>query len=321
MPLKDKESAREARIPLLPFDPLTTGPLDLLGAGLGRAREFCSENSRALIGAVTLIIIAQMGIWAEYRFWFLQPPALPNWMLVAIAGLTVMALPAPLFGVLLAKGLYKPNIVRVSAQNPQNGDQRIKYLSRELFEQMDVVTQTGDRGGSDLLSTVSINGFKTYEVDHIDRENGILVASSMAGRSNSDIRKDRKNIRHIKTEQQKKIDEATELKILYPDHVRDAAMTIANRAIRSIMDVSLPGGASLHDELQESIENIDVVDDLDDQYDLGDDLGDDDEESDDGDDAGVGDGMQAAALGDSELVGIFGRTGDGESEGGAPADD
>jgi hypothetical protein len=261
--LKDKESARDAEIPLLPFDPRTTGPLDLLRSGLGRVREFCSENSRELLAAGTIILVAQMAIYAHYDVWFLSLPQLPNWILVGIAGIVVMFLPALLFGVLLAKGLYKPNIVRVSVQNPQTGDQRIKYLSRELFDQMDVVTPNGKRGGHDLLSTVSLNGFKAYEVDHIDRENGYLVASAMAGRSNSDIRRDRKEIRHIKTEQQKEIDEAAELKMLYPDHVRSTAMKLANRAVRSLMDVTVPDGASLHDELQEEIESIDVVDDLD----------------------------------------------------------
>jgi hypothetical protein len=309
--LKDKESATDAQIPLLPFDPRTTGPLDLLRSGVGRVRGFCSANSRELLAAGTIILVAQMAIYAHYGHWFLSLPQLPNWLLVGIAGIVVMLIPGPLFGVLLAKGLYKPNVVRVSVQNPQTGDQRIKYMSRELFDSMDVVTPNGKRGGSDLLSTVSLNGFKAYEVDHLDRENGLLVASSMAGRSNSDIRRDRKEIRNIKTEQQQKIDEATELKILYPDHVRSAAMKIANRAIRSIMDVSLPDGASLHDELQESIENIDVIEDLDD---------DDETES---DEQAERDAQSEAELevDPESLVGIFGRAAAGTGDGTVSADD
>lgn len=308
---KDKENAEDAQIPLLPFDPRTTGPFDLLKAGFGRLAGFCSENSRELLAAGTLIIIAQMVIYAKYSVWFLQPPRLPNWMLVGIAGVIVMFLPALLFGILLAKGLYKPNIVRLSVQDPQTGDQRIKYLSRELFDGMDVVTPNGKRGGHDLLSRVSINGWNCYEVDSIDRENDLLVASSMAGRSNSDIRRDRKEIRHIKREQQKKIDEAAELKMLYPDHVRSAAMTLANRAIRSIMDVSLPDGASLHDELQEEIEEIDVVEDLD------------DDEEDESDEQGESDGESGREL-DLEQIGIFGRAAaeqNGNGDGTVSADD
>jgi len=309
-------SDRDTTIPGLPFDPRVVGPLDLAVAAGSSARAWIGEYSRELLAAGTAVLVAQIVVYAWKDVVFLGLPTLPNWLLVGLGGLLFVGLYAPLAGVFLAKGLYRPDTVMISEQSGITGDQRIEHVATDVFENLTVMNQNGEKRDREYLQEVFINGRKAYEVDTLDLDEGVVVASSMAGRTNREIRADRKAIIKIKTDLEARADEAEELIINFRDLVRQQAKSVTNRILRTAQGVEVPDGENLHDELNESLRDVDPLDDL------HSDTVNRDRDDDDRDDEASLDPDEGTVS--EDLIGIFGRAAQEASEngqGGAPADD
>jgi hypothetical protein len=132
----------------------------------------------------------------------------------------------------------------------------------EIYSSDPAATEDPDLVGRDYLVRVAINGSSAYELERLDEEDGIAVASSMAGRSNSDIRRDRHEIGSIKTELVREADKAIEFLVRAPNILRHQGEEIGNELIRVYSDVVNPGGGDLHDRLREARERSDPSDDL-----------------------------------------------------------
>jgi len=155
------------------------------------------------------------------------------------------------------------------------------HVSRDTWAEMKVVNHDGREKGRDFLQTVTVNGHMAYEVDDYWREGNIAVASSMAGRTDRELRQDRHDIARAKGELEAENDRMWDALVSHNDHVRDHASTVGNHLIRTVEGVRLPDGDSLFDDLQQSLEDgPDLMDKLDmDEHDpdvASDDDGDDD---------------------------------------------
>jgi hypothetical protein len=252
---------------LLPFNPHTTGPVDLLRAGIGSVIGFVRRRERELIASVLVLVIAQAVIYIRTG-WVVSLPRIPSWILIGI-GVFVFLLPfAAPTGWVLEKWFGSSDSIAVSVQDPLSGDQRIRYITPAMFEELDIYssdpreTADPDVVGRDYLVRVAINGATAYELERLDEEEGVAVASSMAGRSNSDIRRDRHEIGAIKTELVREADKAIEFLVRAPNILRHQGEEIGNELIRVYSDVVNPGGGELHDRLREARERSDPSDDL-----------------------------------------------------------
>lgn len=304
-----------SKLPTPPFDPRRVGPVDLAVEASRRLHSWANEHSKYLIAAVVAVILGQIVVYAQWGFWFLRFPTLPNWMLVGI-GVIVFAAPgASLSGVLLGKGIHTENTIMLSEQNAVSGDQRIRHVAPERFTNAYIINQNGEQRDRDYLQKVMINGVEAYEVDSYDAEGNRIVASSMAGRTNREIRADRRSIPKIKTSMEREVDEAVEFKINFRDIVRERASTVANWIIRTAQDSTIPKGGDMYDEMEESLRDVDPYGDLHSPGDAAPDL----ESEKDADDQGA---APSASLDEDgqEFMDIFTRAAQQE-RGGAQADD
>lgn len=250
------------QIPGVPFDPRRTGPLDLLAAKYRSLSAWAAKRDRELLAAGVLLVVVQAIVYATHGVVFLDPPTLPNWFLVMI-GVTIFWAPiASLVGVLLGKGLYDDSTVMVVEQSAVTGDQRIRHLAPEVFDAAEIRNQNGEVRERDYLQKVRVNGREAYEVDCYDEDGNRIVASSMAGRTNRDVRADRHAIANIKTEMEREVDEAIEMKVNFRDIVRQRAATVANWVIRTAQGATIPDGEDLYDEMQSSLDEVDPYGDL-----------------------------------------------------------
>lgn len=236
--------------PSLGFDPRKVGPADLARAKYQEFAEFVDENSTTLlvVGAILLVAAWHFGV---------SVPQLPNWMLVGIFAAIVaipFAMPA---GWSLARSLYTKEFVLISEQNPVNGDQNITHVPPEVFENMAVFSQNGERKDRDYLKEVYINGKKSYEVDAYDPENNVAVASWTAGITNSEIRQHQKAIHRAKTKQEERVDRADEVVANNPFILRDMGSAMLMQMVRVSADVEVPDGQKLTEQIEDALEGRD----------------------------------------------------------------
>lgn len=303
------------KLPSPPFDPRRVGPVDLVVDTSRRLHSWADENSNYLIAGAVVTIVTQAFVYAKYDVWFLGLPTLPNWFLVML-GVAIFAAPiASVVGVLLGKGLYRDDTIMLSEQNAVSGDQRIRHVSPERFEAAYIINQNAEKRDRGYLQKVMINGREAYEVDAYDAENNRIIASSMAGRTNREIRADRTAIPKIKTDMEREVDEAVEFKINFRDIVRERAATVANWIIKTSQGATIPEGEEMFDEMQESLKEVDPYGDLHSPGDAAPDMASDDDQE---------GGATAASLDEDgqevmEMMSIFDRAKNGA--GGAEADD
>lgn len=237
------------------FDPRETGPLDLLRSWRFRLGRFADDNStECIIGFVLLVL----GVW----YFDVGFPTLPNWMLVGIAATAFAAAPSLWLGWRLAKELYEPDNVLLSVQNPANGDQDLVWLAPERFDALEVLNHNDKKRDRGFLHEVLVNGRRAYEVDRYDREENVAVASWQAGVSNSAIRRDRSEIKRIKTSLEQEADKALELLANHPDILRQQAREVSNRLVKVAEGVEVPQGGNLHERLSDLLEEADPSEDL-----------------------------------------------------------
>lgn len=298
----------------LPFDYRRVGPVDLVVEASRRSHAWANAHSVHLIVAAVVLAVVQAVVYAKWGAWFLTLPTLPNWFLVGIGVLIFAAPLASLSGVLIGRALYRDDTVMLSEQNAVSGDQRIRHVSPERFESALVVNQNGEKRDTDYLQRVRINGTEAYEVDAYDADGNRVIASSMAGRTNRQIRADRTAIPKIKTDMEREVDEAVEFKINFRDIVRERAATVANWIIKTSQGSTIPKGDEMFDEMQESLQEVDPYGDIHSPGDAAADMESDDDGDDDETDAAT---LDADA---QEVLSIFDRAKNGDS-GGARADD
>lgn len=304
----------------LPFNPRTTGPFDLLILSIASIVGWIRDYSRALLAAGTVILVAQIGVYAWKGVVFLGIPTIPNWMLIGIGVLILFAPASIVIGVLLGRWLYSANTQLISVMSAQSGEQRLKHISQDLLDELTILNQNGDEKDLSYLVRTRIEGRTALEVDSFDEDAGVLVASSMAGRSNQDIRRDRLSIRKIKTDMEQEVDEATEMKANYRDHVREQGAALGNWIVRTAQGATIPNGVELHDEMRSALEDIEPLAELD-ETPAGADVDDDLDRGDRDDDGDGEDETESASL-DPEAMGILERAREmGNGNGGASADD
>ncbi|WP_336331134.1 hypothetical protein [Haloarcula sp. CGMCC 1.2071] len=245
----------DASIPLVPIDPREVGPVTFIRLRYRALRSVVLDNAPwAIVSTVALVAL----LW----HFEVSVPEVPDWVLVGAISMTVASGPAALLGWRLGAGLWSPETVLISVQNPESGNQRLMQIEPDRFNEMTVINNNGKRRGSDFLKAVRINGSRAYEVDSYDADRNIAVASWQAGVTNSEIRRDRAEIRNIKTSLEEEADKALELLANHPNILRKQAREVSNRLIRVAEGVEVPEGGQLHERLSDMLDESDPSDQL-----------------------------------------------------------
>lgn len=231
------------------FDPTETGPLDLAAMASDRVRTFVDENSRVLVLATALVVVASWHYDVPLRV-----PTIPTWALVMLATAVAASPVAWWAGVRLVRWLYDPDHVYISEVNAASGDQRLLRISPDRFDELTVYNHNEERRERDFLHEVRINGKRAYEVDSYDREQNVAIASWQAGVTNVEIRQDRSRIKSIKTVLEREADKALELIVNHSDHVRAVAREVSMDLIRVAEEGELPDSDALHERLSERLD-------------------------------------------------------------------
>ena len=300
---EEVESSDDVDEGILGFDPKRVGPADLLRGALGSLRSGVSDNLPVVLG--TLVATAALALYFDVSL-----PRPPNWVVVVVLASVLAAPSAWVVGKRLARALYQPDDVLLSMQDPTSGDQRLIRVAPDRFSDMRVVSNNDRERDRSFLHEVRINGRRAYEVDEYDTERNVAVASWQAGTSNSQIRRDRAEIKRIKTSLEREADKALELLANHPNILREQAREVSNRLIKVAEGVEVPSGGELHSRLGDKLDEADPSEDLLDGDPDGDLL-----DLDDGDDLADVDVDGAPTNGDGPLVGIYQRAKNGESEG------
>lgn len=232
-----------------------TGPTDVLRGAYHRLDGFVQKNGIYLAGMAVVLVVAT---------WHFQPtwPGLPNWTKVALAAILPAAPIGAYVGIRLAAALDTPDTELLSVQNPVTGDQELVHVAPDRFESMTVLNHNGQERDRTYLHKVVINGRRAYEVDDYDREENTAIASWQAGVANTAIRKDRAEIKRIKTSLEREADKSLELLANHPHILREQARTVSMRLIRVAEGVEVPEGGELHEELSTLLDESDPSEDL-----------------------------------------------------------
>jgi len=242
----------------LPFDPREHGPHDVARNWHDRGRWFVRERTPWAV----LSGIAVVALIAGLAYMGVSIPEVPNWMLVGLGAMIVAAPVAGFVGVRLAAFLYQPDGVLISELNAQTGDQRLIHVQPDRFDNMTVLSQTEKERDRDYLERVRINGRTAYEVDRYHEEANVAIASSMAGRTNYEVRRDRSTLDQVKTDLEEEADAALEWLANYTSHVRELGRDVSMTLIAASEDVELPEGNSLHESLSSRLDDADPLDQL-----------------------------------------------------------
>jgi hypothetical protein len=237
------------------FDWRETGPFELARNLLDDARAFGRENAPYVIAAAVVIVVAS---W----HYDISLPEVPTWAKVSLLGF-ILAVPiGTVTGVKLARALHSPDTKLLSVQNPVTGDQELVHIAPDRFEDMTVMNHNGDERDRTFLHEVVINGRRAYEVDSYEREENLAVASWQAGVPNTAIRKDRAQIKNIKTDLEKQADKSLELLANHPEIIRKQGALVANRLVEVAERVESPGADGLHEELGDVLDAADPSEEL-----------------------------------------------------------
>jgi hypothetical protein len=242
-------------LPLVPVDPRETGPIDVVASIRSSIGSFVSDNAPWVIVSITSIAL---GVW----YLDVAIPSLPSWVVVGLGASAFAAPFAALTGFKLARALYSRETVLLSIQSAESGDQKLLHIAPERFADIEVRTHNDVERERSYLHEVTINGRRAYEVDRYDPEDNLAVASWQAGVSNSEIRRDRKQIERIKTDLEEEADKAMELLANHPDILREQTREVADEIIRVAEGVEVPSGEGLHETLSETLAQNDPSEDL-----------------------------------------------------------
>jgi hypothetical protein len=242
-------------IPLVPVDPRESGPIDVVASIRSSIGVFVAQNAPYVILSITSIAL---GLW----YLEVSIPSLPDWLLVGLGASAFAAPFAALTGFKLARALYSRETVLLSIQSAESGDQRLLHIAPERFAEVTVETHNGIERERSFLHEVTINGRRGYEVDKYDEETNTATASWQAGVSNSAIRRDRTEIKRIKTDLEQEADKAMELLANHPDIIREQTRQVADEIIRVAEGVEVPSGDGLHETLSETLSDNDPSEDL-----------------------------------------------------------
>lgn len=242
-------------IPLVPFDPTEIGPIDLAKAKSRDLWAFLDEHAIVVIPSATLLLVAAL-------YFGVSIPEIPNWGWVAIVVCVIFAPYAWFLGKGVASGLYNRDVELLSIVNPASGDQRLILVHPDRFEEIEVINHQNERRGADFLKRIRVNGTLAYEVDDYSEEKNIAVASWQAGETNASIRRQKVQIRRIKTSLEEEADKALELIANHPHILRQHATEVANRLVKVAEGIEVPEGGKLHESLSETIEEHDPSEEL-----------------------------------------------------------
>lgn len=242
-------------IPLVPFDPTEIGPIDLAKAKSRDLWAFLDEHAIVVIPSATLLLVAAL-------YFGVSIPEIPNWGWVAIVVCVIFAPYAWFLGKGVASGLYNRDVELLSIVNPASGDQRLILVHPDRFEEIEVINHQGERRGADFLKRIRVNGVHAFEVDDYSEEQNIAVASWQAGETNASIRRQKVQIRRIKTSLEEEADKALELIANHPHILRQHATEVANRLVKVAEGIEVPEGGKLHESLSETIEEHDPSEEL-----------------------------------------------------------
>lgn len=247
----------DTRLPLVPFDPREVGPIDVVSAAIGSFRAFLRENAPWVLLSVTMM---SLGAW----YLDVSIPEVPDWVLVGVGASAFAAPAAIVLGWRLGEALYSRDTVLLSVQNPVSGDQRIKHVAPERWEDVTVVNHNGSPRDRGFLHEVRVNGRRAFEVDRYDEEENTAVASWQAGVSNSEIRRERHQIKRIKQDLEAEADKAMELMANHPDIIRRQTREVSETIIKVAEGIEIPEGENepLHERLTRKLDEHDPSEDL-----------------------------------------------------------
>lgn len=242
-------------IPYVPFDPTEVGPFELVGQKWAQIKRFVDDNTPWVIAGTVVIVVA----WWHFE---LSLPDPPNWFWVAALGGLVATITVWPVSKKVAEALHSPDVVLLSEQDPISGDQQLRWMSSDRFQDMQILNQNGREVTEEYLKNVIINGRMAYEVDTFHEERNVAIASWQAGVSNSEFRRDRAQIKKVKTDLEREANKALEILANNPDVVRQMGADVANDIIRVVEEVENPNGAKLHERMTETLEDAEHSDEL-----------------------------------------------------------
>lgn len=245
----------DASLPLVPVDPRDVGPQQLAAQWIGWGRSLLDRYSREILltSVVTVALMWHFGIGL---------PRVPDWLLVGVGGVVFMAPPALIIGFWTAWGLYRPDSILVKEIDAASGDTRLLRLSPERWDDLDIVSPNGKRRGREFLERISVNSVPAYEVDRVDFGRDLVIVSDMAGRTKTQIRRDREEIYRAATELEREADKSLTMMLRSPSILRRLGRRLSRHMTEAVERVEDPTDESLHEEFMQIVDDANPAEDL-----------------------------------------------------------
>lgn len=235
-----EESDGSAKGRLVPWNPRTTGPRDVLDD----VRAWLYRYRLYLVGAVAVAMAA------VYLFG-LPSPRPPEWWDVALVAGGVAVAGGYLAGKRVGRLFSNPQYRILDQLDAKTADQLTLRISTERWQDLAVYDHNGVERSTDYLKRKSWNGEPAYECDRYYPTINAAVASWQAGASNKDLREYEARVDEVKTELEEEANKAIETRVQAEEQARRQAQEMINEVLAVYEGVTQPGESDLSERLGE----------------------------------------------------------------------
>lgn len=237
-----EESDGSAKGRLLPWDPRTKGPRDLVDDGRGWVFR---HRIYLLLG----FLIAVVGTVAMVEWFGLPSPSLPVWWDVAAVAGGIAGVAAYVAGKRTGKLFSNPDFMILDQLDAKTADQLTIKISNERWQAMTVYSHDGEERPTSYLKRKTWNGRPAVEVDRYYPRANAAIASWQAGASNRDLRRFETKVDTVKTELEAEANKAIESRVNAEEHARKQAQEAINELLAVYEGVTQPTESDLSDRL------------------------------------------------------------------------
>jgi hypothetical protein len=233
-----EESDGSAKGRLVPWDPRTVGPRDILNDVRGwlyRYRLYALVVGIAAFGAVYVL--------------GLPSPSVPEWWDVAVvAGGLAVAL-GYVSGKRTGTIFSNPQYMILDQLDAKTADQLTIRISNERWQDLRVLDHNAEEKPASYLKRKSWNGEKAVECDCYYPEQNVAVASWQAGATNKELREYETKVDNVKTDLEAEANKAIEARVSAEEQSRKQAQEVVNELLEVYEGVTQPGESDLSERL------------------------------------------------------------------------
>jgi len=233
-----EESDTSAKGRLVPWDPRTTGPKDIV------------DDVRSWLYRYRLYFLAViLAAGAIVYLTGLPSPSLPEWWDVALVAGGIAAGLGYVAGKRTGSIFSNPDYMILDQLDAKTADQLTIRISNERWQDLRVLNHNSEEKPASYLKRKTWNGEPAVECDRYYPEENVAVASWQAGATNKDLREFETKVDSVKVDLEAEANKAIEARVSAEEQARNQAQEVVNELLEVYEGVTQPVDSNLVDRL------------------------------------------------------------------------